>query len=384
MLDPQFEPPESKLKPHIVHVVYWLRVAGLENGVVNLINVLNDRFQHTVLCIADVGPLAARLPADVRVIDLSREFRRDRLFVWRLSRLIGKLRPDIVHSRNWAAIEAVIAAWLAGVPIRIHGEHGRTASDPLGKNPRRKVIRRLISPLVNRFVTVSDDLRRWMTAEVGIPAVKVIRIHNGVDVARFSVGGSEAGRRALGLARDDVVIGAVGRLESVKDHMNLLEALARVRTTRRWRLVIIGEGTLRRELETRMEREDLRGKVRLMGERLDVPELLKGLDIYVISSIAEGISNTVLEAMATGLPVVATRVGGNPELVEHGVNGMLVRVSDPDALADALATYLNDPDLALRHGRASRQRAVEKFSLASMGVQYRDLYLSLLGRVDNA
>ena len=123
--------PERSLKPHIVHVVYWLRVAGLENGVVNLINYLHDQFRHTVLCIADIGPLAARLPPEVRVIDLSKEFKRDHFFVWRLSRLLRKLRPDIVHSRNWAAIEAVVAAWWAGVPIRIHGEHGRTEPAPV-------------------------------------------------------------------------------------------------------------------------------------------------------------------------------------------------------------------------------------------------------------
>ena len=364
-----------------MHVVYWLRVAGLENGVVNLINFLRDEFQHTVLCIADIGPLAARLPAAVRVIDLSKELKkRDRFFVWRLSALLRKLEPDIVHSRNWAAIEAVVAAWLAGVPVRIHGEHGRTASDPQGRNPRRKAIRRLISPLVHRFVTVSDDLHRWMTAEVGVPARKVLRIHNGVDVERFSDGGFADGRRALGLPQDDVVIGAVGRLESVKDHMTLLEAFARIGNRERCRLVIVGEGKLRPELEARADREDLRGRVHLLGERLSVPELLKGFNIYAISSIAEGISNTLLEAMATGLPIVATCAGGNSELVEHDVNGKMVAVGDAGGLADALSVYLDDPQLAAQHGIASRRRAVERFSLPSMAAQYRDLYLSLLGR----
>ena len=368
------------MKPHIVHVVYWLRVAGLENGVVNLINDLHDGFRHTVLCIADIGPLAARLPSDVRVVDLSKEFKRDRLFVWRLSIVLRRLKPDIVHSRNWAAIEAVVAAWLAGVPIRIHGEHGRTASDPMGQNSRRKIIRRLISPLVDCFVTVSDDLRRWMTTEVMVPAHKVVRIHNGVNIERFSDGGFDAGRRALGLAKDDVVIGAVGRLDPVKDHMTLLEAFARIKNTHHCQLVIIGEGVLRPILEARIAQEDLRGRVRLLGERSNLSELLKGLNIYVISSIAEGISNTVLEAMATGLPIVATQAGGNSELVEQGLNGMLVPVGDANALAHALAMYLGDSALRTQHGLASRRRAIENFSLQGMGAQYKDLYLSLLAR----
>jgi sugar transferase (PEP-CTERM/EpsH1 system associated) len=361
-------------------VVHWLRVAGLENGVVNLINFLQDRFRHTVLCVADVGPLAAWLPSDVPVIDLSRELKHDRLFAWRLSGVLKKLNPDIVHSRNWGTIDAIVAAWLAGVPVRIHGEHGRTSSDPMGLNRKRKVVRRLIAPLVHRFVTVSDDLLRWMTTDVRVPAAKVVRIHNGVDTARFSAGGFEDGRRALGLPKEDVVIGAVGRLDKVKDHMTLLEAFARIGARPGCRLVIIGEGRLRPALEARIDHDDLRGRVHLLGERSNVPELLKGLDLFAISSIAEGISNTVLEAMATGLPIVATRAGGNSELVEHGLNGMLVPVGDAHSLGDALAAYLADPALRARHGRASRETAIEKFSLESMGKQYRDLYLSLLGR----
>jgi sugar transferase (PEP-CTERM/EpsH1 system associated) len=360
-------------------VVHWLRLAGLENGVVNLINALRARFRHTVICMAEVGVLAKRLPPEVRVIDLSTTVRRGPLFIFRLASLLRSLRPDIVHSRNWGTIDAVIAAWLAGVPVRIHGEHGRTAEDPKGQNRRRNIGRRLVSPFVDRFVTVSDDLRRWLTSEVGVPAHKVVRIHNGVDVERFSGGGREAGRRALGLAEDDIVVGAVGRLDRVKDHRTLLEAFSRVdNRSSHCRLVIVGEGELRSELEMRAAQPDLRGRVDLPGERPDVSFVLKGFNIFVISSIAEGISNTVLEAMATALPIVATRTGGNPELVEEGVNGMLVPVGDAEALGRAIAIYLNDPMRALQHGAASRQRAVERFSLPRMAHDYATLYLSLL------
>ena len=369
---------ETSLKPHVVHVVHWLRVAGLENGTVNLINFLRDCFHHTVLCVADTGPLAAHLFPDVRVIDLSKEFKRDQLFVWRLSVMLRSLKPDIVHSRNWGTIDAAVAAWLAGVPVRIHGEHTRTAADPPGKNWRRKVIRRVISPLVDRFVTVSDDLRRWMITEVGVPEHKVVRIHNGVDIQRFSGGEFEFGRRALGLSPDDFVIGAVGRLDPVKDYMTLLEAFAKVAQRQDCKLVIVGEGVLRSELEARVAQEDLRGRVHLLGERLNVSELLKGLNIYVNTSIAEGISNAVLEAMATGLPIIATRAGGNVELIEHGVNGTLVPVGDAYALAAAMSLYLSDSTVGAQHGIASRQRARGRFSLERMATQYKDLYTSLL------
>jgi sugar transferase (PEP-CTERM/EpsH1 system associated) len=366
---------------HVVHVVYWLRVAGLENGVVNLINGLHTRQKHTVLCIEDIGPLAKRLPPDVEVVDLSRLILRDHFFAVRLAAVLRKLNPDIVHSRNWGCVDAVLAARLAGVPVSIHGEHGRDAVDPQGLNTRRRLIRRVLSPMVTRFVTVSDDLRRWLVDYVRIRADKVIRIHNGVDVDRFTVGGRDEGRRALGLASTDVVVGAVGRLDPVKDHATLLEAFAQIPDRPpNWKLVIIGEGPLRPQLEARAARSDLNGRVHLMGERSDVPLIMKGLDLYVISSIAEGISNTLLEAMSTGLPVVATRTGGNPELAEEGTNARLVAVGDVAAMSAALCEYLRNSELRARHGRASRQRTLDSFTLERMADEYDQLYCSLSRR----
>jgi glycosyltransferase involved in cell wall biosynthesis len=131
-------------------------------------------------------------------------------------------------------------------------------------------------------------------------------------------------------------------------------------------------------LEARAAKDDLKGRVHFLGERSNVPELLRGMNVYVNSSIAEGISNTILEAMATGLPVVATRAGGNVELVDHQVTGLLVPVGNVQELASALLLYFNDPALSVRHGAAGRQRAVDRFSIGKMGAQYKQLYLSLL------
>jgi len=348
---------------------------------VNLINRLHTSQKHTVLCLEDVGPLGARLPPDVDVVDLSRLVSRDHFFALRLAGVLRKLNPDIVHSRNWGCVDAVLAARLAGVPVSIHGEHGRDAIDPHGLNTRRRLFRRALSPLVTRFVTVSDDLRRWLIEYVGIRAHRVVRIHNGVDIDRFSVGSHDEGRAALGLAATDVVVGAVGRLDPVKDHATLLEAFARIANRpANWKLVIIGEGALRPQLEARIARPDLDGSVHLIGERSNVPLLMKGLDLYVISSVAEGISNTLLEAMSTGLPVVATRTGGNPELVDEGTNGKLVAVGNADAMSAALNEYLGNADLRTRDGRASRQRVLDRFTLQRMADEYDRLYCSLSKR----
>jgi glycosyltransferase involved in cell wall biosynthesis len=203
-------------------------------------------------------------------------------------------------------------------------------------------------------------------------------IHNGVDAHRFRDDDRETGRQALGMPADAVVVGTVGRLDPVKDQLGLLEAFARLaKTDSRAVLAIVGDGPCREALEARARMPDLAGRVRLYGERHDVPVLLQGLDVFVLPSIAEGISNTILEAMATGVPVVATRTGGNPELVEDAVTGMLVPVGRPEALAEALRAYVTDPHLRALHGKAARQRVLEEFALGRMARRYADLYQAL-------
>lgn len=364
--------------PHIVHVIDSLKVGGTENGIVNVIDALSGDFRHTVVAVTASGPLEERLPAGTRVIALGKRQGIDIRAIGRLALLLRRLRPHIVHSRNWGALDAVLAARLARVPAVIHGEHGREASDPHGLDARRTRVRRWLAPLVDRFVTVSWDLERWLTGTVGLPARKVMTIHNGVDLRRFGDEDRAAGRQALGLPPDAVVIGTVGRLDPVKDQRGLLDAYALLPTASiAHALVLVGDGPCRADLETRAARPDLRSRVRFLGQRADVPRLLAGLDVFTLPSIAEGMSNTVLEAMASGLPVVATRTGGNPELVEDGVTGRLVPVGDRDALADALGAYVGDPHVRALHGKAGRQRATDEFSLERMAVLYRELYRAL-------
>jgi glycosyltransferase involved in cell wall biosynthesis len=229
-------------------------------------------------------------------------------------------------------------------------------------------------------VAVSRDLERWLVHTVGIPAAKVQTIHNGVDTERFTDEGRGAGRAALGVADDTLVIGTVGRLDPVKDQIGLLDAFAALPSSDRAVLVVVGDGPCRAALKARAARPDLASRVRFLGERGDVATLLPGFDVFALSSISEGISNTLLEAMACGLPVVATRTGGNPELVVPGVTGALVPVSDCRALARALATYGEDAHLRALHGKAGRERAVEHFSLGEMTCRHRDLYATLARR----
>ncbi|MEJ2644260.1 MAG: glycosyltransferase, partial [Gammaproteobacteria bacterium] len=215
---------------------------------------------------------------------------------------------------------------------------------------------------------------------------KIRQIYNGVDTERFAprhgarpqLAGSPFSEEPL------VVIGTVGRLQAVKDQVSLAEGFIRLLKHRpdlesRVRLVVVGDGPLYSEVAARLQAAGVNGLCWLPGERSDVPDVMRTLDIFVLPSLAEGVSNTVLEAMATGLPVVATRVGGNPELVAEGVTGTLVPPSDPTAMADALMRYVDDEESRRAHGRAGRTRVLERFSIDVMTERYLDLYDELTG-----
>lgn len=362
----------------VAHVVHSLGIGGLENGLVNLVNWATPGLRHVIVCMTSNGPFGARLRPGVEVLALDKRSGHDvRTFV-KLVRCLRRIRPQVVHSRNWGTIDAVLAARLAGVATIVHGEHGRDFADPDGRDRRRNRLRRFLAPLVSRFVTVSEDLHRWLVRDIGVPARKVVTIHNGVDTTRFAPADRVAARGALGLAPERPLVGTVGRLDPVKDQAGLVRAFARLRAHGGdAALVIAGDGPCRDELVGLVSSLGLGGHAFLLGERQDIPRVLAALDLFVLPSIAEGISNTLLEAMATGLPIVATRVGGNPELVEDGVNGILVPRQNPDALASTIGRYLDDARLRDVHGEASRRRAVERFGLGRMCADYTRLYRTL-------
>ncbi|HYA28543.1 MAG TPA: glycosyltransferase [Acidobacteriota bacterium] len=368
----------------IVHVVHSLGVGGLENGLVNLLNQLDDQFSHTIVCLSRSGRMAERIKSrNSNIIEMGLPTDKFRFPIVRLSRVFQSVSPDIVHTRGWSTVDAICAARVAGVSHVIHGEHGREASDPNGRNRKRNIVRKCLSPLVQHFVAVSDDLRLWLTETVGIPKAKVTTIHNGVDTSQFSPEGRKAARRSLGLDESAFIIGTVGRLDPVKDHESLLKAFAPIaRSQRRVCLMIVGDGPGRKEIVQLCTALQIADKVMLLGERRDIPILLKACDVFTLTSIAEGISNTILEAMASGLPIVATRVGGNLELVEHGASGHLVTAKDVTALSRAYESYLHDPDICEKHGRSARFRAEQKFSLERMASQYNDLYQTVMGKTE--
>jgi sugar transferase (PEP-CTERM/EpsH1 system associated) len=371
----------------IVHVVHRLDYGGLENGLVNLINRLpDDRLRHAVVCLAGYTTFAERLEKDVELVDLNKQPGKDLGLYVRLYRTFRRLRPALVHTRNLATIEAQLPAFLAGVPARVHGEHGWDVHDLGGVNPRYRLLRRAVRPLVQRYVPLSGELERYLVDRIGVAPAKITRICNGVDLERFRPRRlSDDSPWPAGFAAEDaIVIGSVGRMEEVKDPLNLVDAFLELwRRDAPWserlRLVMVGDGRLREEAVRRLEAAGAADRAWLPGARSDTPELLRAMDLFVLPSLAEGISNTILEAMASGLAIVATVVGGNAELVEEGRTACLVPSASPSALADAVASYLGEPRRLREHGEAARRRAEARFGIDDMVARYLGVYEGLLG-----
>lgn len=379
---------EAGARPLIAHVVHRFAVGGLENGVVNLINRLPaERWRHAVIALTDVDPsFAKRIEcADVRCIALHKPPGQG-IWQWPLLwRTFRELRPDIVHTRNLAALEAQAPAWAAGVGARLHSEHGRDVDDMHGTNRRHVWMRRAYRPFVQRYVALSRELAGYLEHRVGIPSQCVTQVYNGVDLKRFAP--SRGGRASLpGSPFDDPscwVVGTVGRMATVKGQVHLARSFVRALELAPWlkprlRLAMIGEGPLRTESLGILEAAGLSPMSWLPGERGDVPDVMRSLSCFVLPSLAEGISNTILEAMASGLPVVATAVGGNPDLVAAGQTGLLVPAGDTDALTAALLQMAGDPAAAAAMGRAGRARVEREFSLQVMVAAYQRLYERLL------
>jgi sugar transferase (PEP-CTERM/EpsH1 system associated) len=369
----------------ITHVIYRLDVGGLENGLVNLINRLPEgRFRHAVICLAGHSAFRERIQrADVPVLSLEKQPGKDPAAYLRMRGLLRQLRPRILHTRNLGTIDMQWVGLSAGVPARVHGEHGWTADDPQGHNRRNLRIRRACRPVIHRWVGMSRDISDWLVQHVGVPGPQVTQLYSGVDAARFSPSGSRLVDVPWDAGAGCVTIGTVGRLDPVKNQGSLLRAfhgiLERHPDLRgRLRLIMAGDGPLRADLMEAIERLGIHDWAWLPGARGDIPELMRAMDIFVLPSLNEGISNTILEAMSCARPIVAARVGGNPELVEHGRTGLLYESGDDEALEAALMTYISEPATRGRHGDAGRERVLAAFSLDAMVGRYTEFYEELL------
>jgi sugar transferase (PEP-CTERM/EpsH1 system associated) len=372
----------AKLRRRIVHVVYSFGIGGLENVIVQLINRLpHDQFEHVVLSLTTVSDFKQRVErSDVQYMELNKRPGHAVALYPKIWKLFRRLRPDVVHSCNLAALEVVPLAWLAGVPLRIHAEHGWDAHDPNGTNTRYQRLRRIYRPFVSRYVAVSKDIDSYLGRAIGVASGKRSLIPNGVDTDHFR---PPSGPRqpVTGCPFDpsrDLLVGTVGRLQTVKNQPLLARAFVLMLSEHpdlmdRARLVIVGEGPLRAEVEAVLAQANLSHLAWLPGNRSDVAEVLRMLSVFVLPSQTEGTSCTLQEAMASGLPVVATAVGGTPDLLGEGP-GQLVSPGDVSQLANAMCDLLMDAGLRETKGAQARQRALDVFGIEALIHSYEKLF----------
>lgn len=374
--------------PLIVHVIYSLGVGGLENGLVNLINhIPPDRYRHAIICLKGYSDFHKRITREgVEIVALDKQEGYDLNLYIRLYDALKQLKPDIVHTRNLAAMEGQVIAALAGIRARVHSEHGRDIFDLHGKNRKYNLLRKAIRPFVKRYIALSKDLENWLIETVGVPPERVGQIYNGVDSLNFHPrNGIRADIGPKGFFSEDAfVIGSVGRMAAVKDYPSLVRAFLMVlekdpASRKRLRLLIVGDGISRQQCLDMLREAGAEALAWLPGERSDIPELMRAMDLFVLPSLGEGISNTILEAMASGLPVVATRVGGNVELVKEALTGMLVPPGEPGSMAAAISEYYRNPELLHSHGKAARQEIEAHFSMDAMVRGYLGVYDAVLG-----
>ena len=374
-------------RPLVLHIVFRFDTGGLENGVVNLINRMPvGAYRHAVLALKEVTEFRRRIKRDdVGFISMHKPPGNGISAYGAVSRVIHQLQPAIVHTRNLGPLEMQpVAAW-AGVPVRIHGEHGRELDDLDGNNRRMQWVRRLYSPFVHRYIALSRDLEHYLAGRVGIAPRRISQIYNGVDGDAFCA--ASTGPVPLAGCPFDVaahwLVGSVGRMQGVK-HQTLLArafvlALQQAPALRaQARLVLVGDGPLRAECIAILQAGGADALAWLPGERADVADVMRALSCFVLPSLAEGISNTILEAMASGLPVIASAVGGNGELVRDGQSGLLFPSGDVQALANAIVRLHQDRSAAQQMGQAGRAAVDRQYSLQAMVAAYQQVYDSQL------
>jgi sugar transferase (PEP-CTERM/EpsH1 system associated) len=369
---------------HVVHLVYGFAAGGLENVVVQLIDGLpHEAYRHTVVALTAVDPVfASRIQrTDVELISLNKKPGQPFGLYPRMYKLLRALKPDVLHSCNLAALEFAPVAMVAGVPCRVHAEHGWDVADPDGSNRKFRWYRRVYGRFVQRFVAVSQPIYDYLVHAVGMAPGKVRLVINGVDTVRFrpARAGDPVPPGFPFTRGEHWVVGSVGRLETIKNHRLLVEAFAELvqsnpSARERVRLMLVGSGALEAELRQLLADRGCADLAWLAGSRADVPDLLRHMDCFVMPSLAEGTSCTLQEAMVTGLPIIATDVGGNGAVLGAGTLGALVPSGDVRAMVQAISRCWADPAVARVDAAAAGTVGRELYGLAPVLAAYNGLF----------
>jgi glycosyltransferase involved in cell wall biosynthesis len=360
--------------PRVLQVVLSLDPGGTERLVVEIARRLHEELPMAVCCLDDPGAWAETLERDgIRVTPLRRANGFHPTLGRALARVARDHRADVLHCHHYSPFVygAIAKLWAPGVRI-VFTEHGRLSD--AGPSPKRRLANRILSRVPDAVFAVSRELRDHLVGE-GFRARTAGVIYNGIEPGPVVTPGTRANVRArLGVSPNTVVIGTIARLDPVKNLRTLIAAVATLKQEQRpTALVIVGDGPERQSLEGAAAEFGVERQVCFLGQREDARDWLTACDIYANSSISEGVSLTILEAMAASLPVVATAVGGTPEVVDDTC-ARLVPSRNADALATAIRELADDSLLRVRMGAAGRRRVEDVFTIERMVRDYRDVY----------
>lgn len=395
------------MKIKVMHLVYSFDVGGLERIIANCIASLPDNYEHTIVALSDYSEeFVAQLAKPVKMIALNKPQGQSWGTFKQFYSVLKQEKPDILHSYNLASFEFQTMAALARVPFRLHAEHGRDVHDPDGSNKKYQLLRRLVAPFVHKIVSVSDDLHQWLINVVGLSDKKCHLILNGVDTAQYKPSAGKLGQHDAALPSKTepvntepsvarkLVFGHVGRLQAIKNQKNLIASyeLACEQSEKfkaETKLVVVGKGPLQEALEQQIAKSSCQQHIEMWGERHDMPAVYQALDVFVMSSDAEGVPMTMLEAMSSGLPVVSTRVGGIPEITSKQ-QAILVDAKSVEALSEGLLLMFDKFKAEGEYSTvfsdmqaASQQLVEERFSQNNMINNYLALYQQGLAHVRN-
>lgn len=349
----------------VVHFTHGLEIGGLEKLLVEFARHTDrNRFELKFVSFSGRGALADDIEsAGWQVVTLNQEEGLRPGAVLRVAALLRTWQADILHTHDpKTLVYGAPAARIARVAHIVHTCHG----NGLAPFPRAARAFSMAFWLADKMVCVSDDLTRQMV-EIGINPHKICTVLNGINTSFFSFAGPKSGTDTV----------TVARLSPEKDIATLIQAVEIIRKAcPAFRLEIAGDGVCMDELQAMVRELGLENQIRFLGQIRDVRVALERASLFILPSLREGVSLTLLEAMACGLPVVATRVGGNPEVVKEGETGLLVPARSPGELAQAILSLLQDPDLLQRMGLAARQRIEQHFDIRSMVSKYEEIYMA--------
>jgi glycosyltransferase involved in cell wall biosynthesis len=369
-------------KINILHIYQNSKIGGVQLQLLSLLKAYDQEVFNPIVCCfgpkEELGKEIEKLGFEFIAFNVKRYHRFSPSIIVRLYQLMKKRHIHVVRTHKYrASLYGRIAGWLAHVPVIVTSVHGNYRKDV---RVERRIANRILSRITDKIVAVSESIKQDITRYDKIDPFKILVVHNGVDTSKFVPHGTFHNiRKEFSIADRDALLGFIGRLVPAKGLEYLINAVSLCRKERNnIKLLIVGRGSLLDRLLDKSREHGIHGSIIFTGERRDIPDILSCIDIFVMPSLAEGLPNSLIEAMAMGKPIIATTAGGIPEVIEHGMNGLLVPPRDTDSLATAIKMLLDDTQLAEKIGKRARIFVENNLSIQATAKKWESLYTSLL------